>query len=424
MDIQKLTCASCGADLIVPPHVERLSCAYCGIELVVQRGEGYAVLVRAERARKTAQTAEHITQTALQEGISAIPSMLKQLQLSQDLAMAQLQLSSIQAEIRTLNRGQRDRATTNRLRRLRNQENTIRTRIDALQAVRRHHLVNVGTADQSSQPLQRAVQLWKSGIGGKVLIGFSSLLGLVFIYVFGTVAVKVWSYLGILLTLILVICFYKSHSFRRGAYNLLPWLERIPGFRARDPRRIAIATSLYLLPISLLLTFSTITRRWERPPVRMAVQAQVRVTLAPLPTPVPPTTPNAALLVPIVTEAPPTPAITEAPDATSTPMPTAAPRALSTKAIIVTPPRLIGQVRTAVNLRAGPSSSFDPPVTSLPLDTQVEVLGQTPEGWLKVRAGDLEGWIRSEFVTLDVAKDLIPVVPIISSPTVMMTGTP
>ncbi len=36
MEVRKLTCPSCGAQLDIPPHLSRAHCMYCGSELVVQ----------------------------------------------------------------------------------------------------------------------------------------------------------------------------------------------------------------------------------------------------------------------------------------------------------------------------------------------------------------------------------------------------
>ncbi|EBA06243.1 SH3 domain-containing protein [Sagittula stellata] len=53
-----------------------------------------------------------------------------------------------------------------------------------------------------------------------------------------------------------------------------------------------------------------------------------------------------------------------------------------------------------VNLRAGPSTSFDA-VTQLLEGEEVEVLDETPDGWVKLRAtdGNNIGWMSGSFLT-------------------------
>lgn len=134
MNVQKMSCPNCGAFISVTEDLDQLTCTYCGSALSVQRGEGYAARKMAEKLGQAIQDSSVQTQGVIREGMQVTQLELKRLQISQDIATAQLQLSNIQTEIRSLEREKATGTTRQQLRALRQQESEIRSRIIALQA--------------------------------------------------------------------------------------------------------------------------------------------------------------------------------------------------------------------------------------------------------------------------------------------------
>jgi uncharacterized Zn finger protein (UPF0148 family) len=134
MELKSVACPSCGAPLDVPPNVNTLTCMYCGKRLTVDRGQSHLALKTVEEVSKKFEDVGDRTQQAIREGTYATQAELKRLQLSQDLSAAQMQLSSTQAEIRSLERQKQNRRTKEQLRELRQQEQSSIQRIKNLQA--------------------------------------------------------------------------------------------------------------------------------------------------------------------------------------------------------------------------------------------------------------------------------------------------
>jgi len=102
--------------------------------LNVQRGEGYAALKIAEKLGQAIQDSSAQTQGTIREGTQVTQIELKRLQINQDITTAQLQLSNVQAEIRSLEREKATGKTRQQLHELRQQEAAIRSRMTMLQA--------------------------------------------------------------------------------------------------------------------------------------------------------------------------------------------------------------------------------------------------------------------------------------------------
>jgi TM2 domain-containing membrane protein YozV len=151
MNVVKVSCASCGAPIAIPPDIDNLNCAYCGAALAVQRGEGYVTLKLAEQVSKTIQEVGVQTQSSIREGTQVTQIELKRLQLSQELSALQLQLSNIQAEIRSLERQKVDGKIKRQHRELRSHEASLISRINGLQAalVPLSTQVGIGTPQES-----------------------------------------------------------------------------------------------------------------------------------------------------------------------------------------------------------------------------------------------------------------------------------
>jgi uncharacterized Zn finger protein (UPF0148 family) len=134
MTITTVSCSSCGAPIKIPEDVDFLNCVYCGAALKVQRGEGYVALKLAEQVSKSIQQVGDRTQATIREGTYATQSELKRLQITQEIASLQIQLSGIQAEIRSLERQKSNRKIKKQLRELRDQEKNLLASINRLQA--------------------------------------------------------------------------------------------------------------------------------------------------------------------------------------------------------------------------------------------------------------------------------------------------
>jgi uncharacterized Zn finger protein (UPF0148 family) len=133
MEVRTVACASCGAPLEIPSDVDSLTCTYCGAAQVVRRGEGYVALKMAEAVSRTIEETGDETQSAIREGTVATQAELKRLQLRQDLSGLEVRLSSVQSEIRALQRQGASREASIQLQELRSEERTLMHRVQGLQ---------------------------------------------------------------------------------------------------------------------------------------------------------------------------------------------------------------------------------------------------------------------------------------------------
>ncbi len=104
MEIKSLNCASCGAPIKVPEDVDYLNCSSCGSYLAVQRGEGYIALKIVKEVTDAIKRTGAETQSAIRDGTYATKTELQKLQLTQEISMVEMQLNSLQGEVRGLER--------------------------------------------------------------------------------------------------------------------------------------------------------------------------------------------------------------------------------------------------------------------------------------------------------------------------------
>jgi DNA-directed RNA polymerase subunit RPC12/RpoP len=119
MKVTSLNCTACGAPISVPDDLDYINCSSCGTFLEIQRGEGYVALKAAEKVARAIETSGKDTQEAIREGTYATRSELQRLQLTQERSTAQMQLSNIQAEIRSLAREATDKGAAAQIKELR-----------------------------------------------------------------------------------------------------------------------------------------------------------------------------------------------------------------------------------------------------------------------------------------------------------------
>jgi TM2 domain-containing membrane protein YozV len=132
-NIINLSCKSCGANIKIPSDVDFFNCAYCGAALMVQRGEGYVAVKLAEKVSQSIQESGSQTQSTIREGTHVTQLELKKLQISQPISTLQMQLNSIQSEIRTLEREKSNKRIKRQLKELRTQETSMISQIRSLQ---------------------------------------------------------------------------------------------------------------------------------------------------------------------------------------------------------------------------------------------------------------------------------------------------
>lgn len=90
----------------------------------------------------------------------------------------------------------------------------------------------------------------------------------------------------------------------------------------------------------------------------------------------------------------PTTAPTDAPPPTNPPAPTNTPPPPTSS-------KPLARMNIGVNIRSGPSTSFNPPIGSLAANTEVDLLGVNPSGdWYKIQYYNSPGWVFAPNVTV------------------------
>ncbi len=148
MSVQALSCPKCGGAITVPPDLEFFNCAYCGTGIKVDRGQGFVALKLAEAVTR-----------AIQESGATTQAEIKRLELSQRLSSAQVQLTNVQSEIRTIERTKQSGQTRKHLKQLRTTEGLLIQQINQLHATL--------YPDQAARPAPAASSSasgrWKTG---------------------------------------------------------------------------------------------------------------------------------------------------------------------------------------------------------------------------------------------------------------------
>lgn len=149
MNITKLSCISCGSPINVPPDETQYKCPYCGTVQHFQRRPGQISASETNQPRLVESDAT-TTQTEL-----------KRLQLGQEASMLQLQLSTLQSEIRSLERQSPSKQIVRQLKELKTQEIDLTNRIKTIQATLSPQPVptyQVASSTPSAQRLQNDIQ--------------------------------------------------------------------------------------------------------------------------------------------------------------------------------------------------------------------------------------------------------------------------
>lgn len=135
MSVSKMACAGCGASLplSILSDSDYVQCPQCGQTLQVQHGDGYISLKIAEKVTDAIQDVGEQTQAAIRQEAQATSAEIKKLQAVSELSTLRMQLATIQAEIRTLEREKKSSKTTNQLRQLQNQEWNLNQKIQYIE---------------------------------------------------------------------------------------------------------------------------------------------------------------------------------------------------------------------------------------------------------------------------------------------------
>lgn len=159
MEIRRLNCSACGAPINVPEDVDFLNCTSCGSYLGIQRGEGYITLKIIKEVAATIKESGAETQSAIRDGAYATKTELQKLQLTQEISMVEMQLSSLQGEVRGVERsiqpGVANPRVTKQLQELHFQEYGVIERLRNL----RMNLAVLNSADPENDPVVLENQL-------------------------------------------------------------------------------------------------------------------------------------------------------------------------------------------------------------------------------------------------------------------------
>ena len=103
VNVQQVSCASCGAPIEVPEKIVHINCKYCGAGLSINRDQDQVISSQLEEVKESLDQVSKVTEGSL-----------RRLELQQQLDTARLQLSDVRAEMRALQRmGHRPQANVN-----------------------------------------------------------------------------------------------------------------------------------------------------------------------------------------------------------------------------------------------------------------------------------------------------------------------
>lgn len=133
MKVSNISCSNCGAPLVYSQDTLQVTCAYCGSTNVLEPSPETATLRSGEKIGQAIQNSSAGTQSAIRDGSQVTQIELKRLQLGQEISGLHIQLSTLQSEIRSLERQKANRKIKQQLRELEQQEKQILAQIRALQ---------------------------------------------------------------------------------------------------------------------------------------------------------------------------------------------------------------------------------------------------------------------------------------------------
>lgn len=135
MSLRQLQCPACAATVSVPPGAKEVTCSYCGSALHLQRDAGETTLLLAGQVTDAIAATGAQTEAAIDENTAVTRKELRRMQYSHELASLEMRLTTVQSEIRGLQRMTHSRVTAQQLRDLQRQEAGLLSRIAEVQAI-------------------------------------------------------------------------------------------------------------------------------------------------------------------------------------------------------------------------------------------------------------------------------------------------
>jgi len=133
MEITKAACASCGAPLPVHEKTNEIICNYCGASMVVERTGNQVTLIMGEEIEKTIKETGSRTAAEIRESSQTTQLELKRLQMQQQIASLENQLSRVKSEIRGLESIKRNSKQKKQLKELEQEKESLIYRIKLLE---------------------------------------------------------------------------------------------------------------------------------------------------------------------------------------------------------------------------------------------------------------------------------------------------
>lgn len=133
MEIKKAACASCGAPLSIPGSSNDIVCNFCGASMMVERTGDQVALIYAKEVEKTIKETGFQTNAAIRESSQTTQLELKRIQIQQQIASLENQLSRIKSEIRGLESIKRNGKQKRQLKDLKDEKDSLLIRIKLLE---------------------------------------------------------------------------------------------------------------------------------------------------------------------------------------------------------------------------------------------------------------------------------------------------
>jgi len=134
MNIQKINCPACGATIQVMKDVDTYVCSYCGTSFTVEQKDGTLTARLVKNVENVIKDIGDKTSTSIRESSQSTQNELKKIQIQQQISTLQNQLSTINFEIRSLERSKRNRKQRKQLRELKTEKLKLVERIKVLES--------------------------------------------------------------------------------------------------------------------------------------------------------------------------------------------------------------------------------------------------------------------------------------------------
>ena len=104
MSVEHVYCPGCAAPISIVTGTTESKCGYCGSSLRIQRSDGEIALVLSDHMTKAFAVASAQTQAAIDESSAMTRDELRRMQFVTEMSNLEVKLTSIEAEIRSVQR--------------------------------------------------------------------------------------------------------------------------------------------------------------------------------------------------------------------------------------------------------------------------------------------------------------------------------